>query len=427
MSALNSVSLATLCFLWACLVARSEPAEPIEQLENFDQVAPSNPKSVSHWGWTSEIKNRASAISQLDQVEVPGANGLALRVTVPEALPEGQDFYYLWPTRKDVLSPETTALRMRVRVAKGSFTLTCGAATAYFACSDVWAKPIHLEAGDWQTIEFSLLHDLQRNRRRAVFSAESPTIHLTRWIQEPLRLMIGKESSGELWIDDLQLMGTTIEPHTSSAENILSLSHGELKEAFTLTTEVKDDSVSRSDPASLLRKPGSISPNANGISVRMRGFEETSFVAVPIRVPSEATAFRLSLSVAHESNKKNLVVDFLALVAPDGKFPWSKLSETGFQLCLSPQKNLDVNWGFYHARCIVPNGRPENLVIPFSDFLCAYGNGCLKEQFLSQKPLDPTQIVALAFVPPFGQRMADTIFSIHSMDAIHMLPPPLPK
>lgn len=395
---------------------------PVESFEDV-RLGGANAESISHWRWSEEAKRRAKEFTQLRICEGEGTKGRALVVAISKPLPEGADLYALWTTSWDDLPPGTLSVRMRARVVAGNFTLTVGSATAYFANSDVWARPQVLGPGEWQTLEFSLVSDLHRNFRRAIFSAESPVIHYTRWIQEPMRVMVGAGSQGELWLDDIELV---ISPPEGGAQSVEALAAADLHRAFTFSTDDKEFDLARTPGREALRKPAILTlPDAPGrpLVARQRGLEEMSFIGFPIACPVGADAFRVTLEAAHPSRLDRLVVDFLALVSPDGAGPWDgtpKADSGGFDLCLSPSRTKGQSWGFYHARRSVPNGERVTLWIPFRDFLCAYGSGALRQRHQQQEPLRAGEVVALALVSPFRQASAETTFTIHSIEAVRL-------
>lgn len=403
--------------------------DSIAMLEDFEEGAARNAALISHWRWSAEDKDNAARTTSVLRERLPETSHHGLKVRVDAPLPLQPEWLTIWNTRADYLPPEAVAVRFRARVASGCFTITCGSATTYFACSDVWANPVTLRAGDWTTVELPLLTGLKRNFRRAVFSAESPVIHYTRWIQEPLRLMIDSSSQGELWIDDVLLVLADAQPAPPAQASVLS--SADLEKGFTFATDKKEFDLAGGLSTEALRKPASLSWSATSplLSVRQRGLEEMSFTAIPISAPAGANAFRLHGRFVHESNAPFVVVDFLALVVPDGTAPWRIPPRTGkgFDLCLTPTDTSGTSWGFYHSRKRVPNNQPVTLDLPFVDFLCAYGQGDLRECHLHQLPLNPHNIAALSFTSPFGQRPADTLFLIDALETVCLDPPPGPS
>jgi hypothetical protein len=424
----RSILLAVLLAGHLAPSARSIEPGGTMPVEGFDgaRAGGRSPDAISHWRWTKEEKRDARDFSRLEISE--DADQPALRVSIFNPLPRGAEFYGIWTTGLDVLPGDAKAVRMRVRVASGNFTLTVGSATAYFANSDVWARPQAVEPGGWRTIEFSLVSDLRRNFRRAIFSAGSPVIHYTRWIQEPMRIMVGADSFGELWIDDIELVlsGNATRAPDGAAINADALASADLGAAFTFSTDDREFDLARTPGKSAVRKPAVLKlarEAGDPLEASQRGLEEMSFIGIPISCPEGTDAFRVTMKVAHESRFKELAVDFLALVAKGGVLPWTRPQADvtgGFDFCLSPARTKDMSWGFYHARRIVPNGEPVELVIPFGDFVCAYGSGELRERQQSQQPLRADEIVALAVVSPFRQAAADTFFTIRSLEAVRL-------
>jgi len=426
---------------FACLVAgyftpfaippaRAGESNAAQPVEAFDRARADgrNPEAISHWRWTKEEKRGAKDFSRLEICDGGGANGGALKVSIFNPLPRGGDFYGIWTTGLDCLPPEAVAVRMRARAVAGNFTLTVGSATAYFADSDVWARTQVIEPGGWRTLEFSLVSDLQRNFRRAVFSAEAPEIHYTRWIQEPMRIMVGADSRGELWIDDVELVlsGRETSPPDQRQKKLHQLAAADLGRAFTFSTDDKEFDLARTPGKTAVRKPAvlNVPKSSDGMLVaRQRGLEEMSFIGIPLTCPEGTNALRVTMKTAHASRLENLAVDFLAIISPGGIFPWTKLpagEPGGFDFCLSPARTKGTSWGFYHARRIVPNGEQVAIVIPFGEFLCAYGTGELRARQQLQQPIAPGEVVAIALVSPFRQAAADTLFTIQSIEALRL-------
>lgn len=385
---------------------------------------------ITFWRWSEEEKRKAGDFSQLELASAPGVTGEALKISVRQALPRGLDFFALWSTGLDYLPPETTAIRMKARVASGRFTLSVGGPTAYFATSDVRAEPQVLEPSDeWQTVTFSLVSDLERNYRRPIFSSESPVIYYTRWIQEPMRLLIGVDSLGELWLDEIELIasgeGTDFPDYTE--ETVKLLAESDLSRAFTFATDDREFDLSHTPGKEPMRKPA-ILEGRGPLAARQRGLEEMSFIGIPTHCPEGTNAFRLTMKLEHAGTFEELAVDVLALVAPAGKFTWeqTKAAEPqpgGYDYCLSPQRTSGLSWGFYHARRAVRKGEVTTLVIPFTDFVCGHGSGELRERHQLQQPLAADEVMAVALVSPYRQRGADTNFTIEKIQAVSVLPP----
>jgi hypothetical protein len=417
--------------------ARAEESGVIKTLETFEGKAATppakarKPEAITFWRWAKEDKENAKEFSRLETGSMEGATGNAFKVAIFKSLPRGLDFYTLWLTDLDYLPPGARAIRLRARVVSGQFTLTVGSPTVYFGNSDVWARPQILTPSEtWQTLAFSLVSDLERNFRRPVFSAESPTIYYTRWIQEPLRLMIGEDSQGELWVDDITLVGLEGggEFPVYAPDKVRALGKADLGGAFTFATDDKEFDLSHTPGKGALRKPAILKlppDKETALVASQRGLEEMSFIGVPVSCPEETNAIRLTMKMDHPTRSGELVVDLWMLVAPDGRFPWTRPATTdggivGFDYCLSPSRTIGTSWGFYHARRTLRNGEGSTLVVPFADFVCGYGTGDLLARHRRQQPLLPREVVAVGLVSPFQQAAGETLFTIQSIEPVRV-------
>ena len=421
------------------LTMRLSAAEPavIQRIEDFEGVDTRSLRPLTFWRWTDEEKQNAAQYSKFELA--PEGSGKALRISILQPLPKGPSYYPLWSTGLEYLTPEADAIRMRVKVVSGGFRLTVGGPTAYFGTSDVHAAPQVLEPGDWHTLEFSLITHLERNYRRPIFSQEAPVIYYTRWIQEPMRLVMSADSQGELLLDDMELLsyGRGRPFPTFPAEAVRVLGEADAGTRFTFATDDREFDLSHTPGKEALRKPAVLTAITEGRgkwTARQRGAEEMSFFGLKTHAPKEANAVRLTLKMEHASDLKDLAFDLIALVGPGGEFPWDKTSpqevgtgnstakpasgEKGFDYCLSPARTRGISRGFYHARRAVPKGEWTQVIIPFADFVCAYGAGTLKERHLLQQPLQPGEITAVALLSPWRQNDADTLFTIDKIEFV---------
>ncbi|RBP44341.1 hypothetical protein DES53_104160 [Roseimicrobium gellanilyticum] len=410
----------------------------VQPLENFDAAAARDMVPITFWRWTPEQKKNAAAYSELKLVSDAGSKGQTLKVTLKQPLPDGMDFYPLWMLGLEYLPPETEAIRLRVKVLSGQFQINAGSPTAYFATSDVYTKPISITPGDWRTIEISLIHDLQRNYRRPIFSQQSPVIYYTRWIQETMRLQIGASSQGELLVDDIELVTR------GHGRPFATFSHGDIRPLgevdpatrFTFATDDREFALSHEPGNKAVRKPVILGAGTDPRTLwtaRQRGTEEMSYFGVKARAPKGANALRITLKMEHESALDLLVADIFALVGERAEFPWDKTTAATsateaiapgefkpFDYCLSPSRTRDVSWGLYHARRAVKKGEWTEMVIPFADFVCAYGSGTLQPRQLQQQPLTAEEVVAVAMLSPWRQRRAETHFSIGKIEFVSL-------
>jgi hypothetical protein len=412
----------------------------LQQLETFEQVGARGLRPITFWRWTPEQKRQASDYSDLQLAPGEGGKGQALKVTIKKPLPPAGDFYPLWMLGPEYLPPETDAIRLRVKVLSGQFELNVGSPTAYFATSDVFTKPITLTPGDWRTVEISLIHDLQRNYRRPIFSQQSPVIYYTRWVQEIMRLQMSASSQGEMLVDDIALVtrGQGKPFATFPPQSVRPLGEADPTTRFTFATDDREFTLSHEPGDKAVRKPAVLAPSPSSEAhalwtAQQRGAEEMSYFGVKARAPKGANALRITLKMEHASSLDPLAVDLFTLVGERGEFPWEKTTaEAGtstapgplkpFDYCLSPARTRDISWGFYHTRRAVKKGEWTELVIPFADFVCTYGNGTLQARHLQQQPIAPEEIIAVAMLSPWRQRRADTHFSIGKIEFV-ALPP----
>ena len=413
------------------LAAAVEPTV-IQQIDRFDDAGNRDLRPLTFWRWTPEQKQNAAQISQLQLV--PEGEGKALKVSITQPLPRGMDYYPWWSTNLEYLPPETEAIRMRIKVLSGRFQISAGGPTSYFATSDVRTKPLVLEPGDWRTVELSLTSHLERNYRRPIFSQDSPVIYYTRWIQEPMRLLMNADSQGEMLVDDIELItrGNGWPFATFEPAAIRTLATADPATRFTFATDDREFDLSQAAGMKAVRKPAVLSAATDGRgqwTARQRGQEEMSFFGLKAHSPKGANAVRLTLKVEHKGPFELLAVDVFTLVGGHGEFPWEKTKsqapsnattddQKAFDYSLSPARTRDFSWGFYHARRAVKNGGWTEVVIPFADFVCAYGNGSLKARHQQQQPLVAEEVTAVALLSPWRQRGADTVFTIEKIEFV---------
>ena len=338
----------------------------------------------------------------------------------------------------DYLPPETDAVRLRVKVLKGRFTMAVGGPTVYFGHSDVTTQAVTLDAathGEWSTVEWSFHQGLTRNFRRSQWARNSPIICYTRWIQEPLGIEVAAGSTGEVLIDQIELLAhgqgrpyPTFEPAAirTVAPGIDFEDPASMEKAFTVMTDVTEQPSFEQAPH-LVRKgwvPPRIARVGEGRTGRhslemvMTGTEEVCFAGLRILGTAEANAVALTLKAEYAGvGKPGVVLDFLAYAAPPEQrraFPWDGLRpppswrnspEIAFTYYLSPRSAVvePVSFGFYHIRRIVPNNAWVTLVLPLADFICNYGQGAMLPAFQKQAPLAGDNVLALTLLSYFGQ------------------------
>ena len=417
--------------------------ERVALLADFEDQRVGEPRpAIRYWKWTAQQKARAAEYSSL-QVVGDGAGGRhALQLTVTDKLPwTAHGRFRVLKLCEGLLPPRADAVRMTLKPLDGKMTLTVGGPTVYFGHSDVTAEPRTLDAVEddgWRTIEFSLNHGLRRNLRRAGLGRRSPVIYYTRWIQEPLFLTIVKPSSGRMLIDDVELIsrGEGQSYPTFERTQIRRVAPiadfetpADMQRTFTWFSS-PHGAPSFDGPPALARRtwkpPQMRRIQAGGgeggaWQVELQGFEEVCFAGIHVRGTAGANAMALRLKVDHpEESFRQVALDFLAMVAGRGDasaFPWEalrppaawrKAPEVAFTYYLMQNKLTGVSFGWYHLRRAVARGTWTTLVLPLTDFVCAYGQGGCEALFRRQQPLRGESVIALLFVPPYRQRSGVT-------------------
>jgi hypothetical protein len=432
------------------LAARGAPPETprvLGVIQDFEDVRAGKQQPIQHHTWNAEMQGNAERYSQIEIVPERAFGAQCVKITVTDNFPWGnREEYRALTIGPDYLPPEADLVRMRVKVLKGKMKLAIGSPTVYFGHSDVSSKQVEVSAAaepDWQTLEFSLLHDLRRNTRRARFGEKSPVIHYTRWIQEPLYLYVGKPSAGEFLLDQIELVtqgeGRPYPRFTTEQIRVVAKiadfeDPAERQRAFTFFHEPID----LTKPPYLVRegwKPPLLNLVAEGKSGKFslraehRGIEEACFTGIHALGLKEANAIACTLRVEHQSELKEVALDFLVYAAPAkgrDRFPWGdfqppeswRKSPLAFDYYLSHPQTRGPNYAFYHVRRTVKNREWTTLVMPCADFVCAYGQAECAPMFDKQLPLACDTIFALAFLSPYGQRNSPTVVLVDDLSFV---------
>ncbi len=416
-------------------------------LENFQTKAPGPLDPVVVWKWTPEQMAAASQYSSRAIRENANTGNRFLEVTmepsIPAALFTGPfDGFAVYSLGDGLLQPTADLVRFRVRVLQGICRLSVGSPTVYFGNSDVFARPVELEeGGGWATVEMPLNRDLVRNFRRAGFSLQATTVHYTRWIQEPMSLILVRPSVPvRIQIDDLELVslgeGRSWPQFAANQVEKLTVVAGfeapiDFSRAFTFTHFGSDYLASWNELNPHYNPPRlsvvALEPGEAGkaLEIRHRGLEERSFTGIRGFAPPAANAVEFRIRVEHPGGLAQQSIDFLAYAAPAadrGDFPWESLSYpppnpagTGFDYDFSQQRLGVLSHAFYHARRSLPRGQWTTVVIPFSDFASAYGAGTLKSRHLGQELLRGEEVFAVGLTPSYRQRSAESRILIDSI------------
>lgn len=443
----------------------AEDGKVLGVLESFD-AAPLGPFQkgfLDFWRWDEAKRTEARTWSQLEIVKAPDAeSGQCLRVVVKDAraLTDGGIALVRMAA---FLPPEADAIRLRVRVLRGEMTIYAGGPTAYYANSDVFTEPKTLRAADdaeWTEVTLPLNTPLWRNFRRAGFSADAPRCYYTRWAQEPMGLFLSPGSIGEMLIDRIDVIGCGHgKPFPDFARDQVQLvkiladfEDGVIRNAFTCymaatETEWFEESWKRAKP--LRFEPMQFQLHEGGMggrrSLELHGRTAEEVHCAGLRVNGAAGASGLAVTMRTEAPQRRetllggdrvVPMDFLVFVAPaDQPFAWSSVAATteqrampgpGFdqQLTLraiAARKNL--HFALYQARRYLKPGEWSRVILPAADFTCVYGQGTMREAFISHAPLDPARMIAFAWLPPWcrsGSRDAAVTVQIDQLDLVRL-------
>ncbi|QDU28132.1 hypothetical protein ETAA8_32320 [Anatilimnocola aggregata] len=433
----------------------AEPSRVLSVLRDFDRDQPGPLQPLKHHTWNATTQANAANYSQVEIVLL-AAEEQACKLTIGADFPWGnRDEYRALTIGPDYLPPAADALRLRVKVLRGKFTLAVGSPTVYFGHSDVATTTREVSKADgdeWQTIEFSLHHNLRRNFRRARFGEKSPVIYYTRWIQEPLYLYVDKPSAGELLIDQIELLTkgegqpfpTFTPDQVRPVATIVDFEkETDLQQAFTFF----QDPIDFTKPAYAVR-PDWLPPKLDRLAVghtglhslrsQQRGTEETCFTGIHAPGNKEANALQLTLKLDHDRLESEVALDFLVYVTLPGnsaRFPWQRFqppelwrsSPLAFTYYLGQQQTKGESYAFYHTRRSLPKGAWTSLVLPGDDFICAYGQGDCANLFQSQSPLKCDGIQAIGFVAPYRQRYGTTTVTIDELSWVQVPSTALPR
>ncbi|MEX2389560.1 MAG: hypothetical protein WD534_16915 [Phycisphaeraceae bacterium] len=418
-------------------------------LRDYQREQPGDARpAVVQWNWTDEQKEQAASYGITQVVEA--GEGRALKLTVTDQMPWGQrESYRVMPVGPTLLPPTADAVRLRYLVTEGRVILSCGGPTIYFGHSDVQTQPVTLTAdaaGRWQTVELSLHDGLMRNFRRAGFGRESPVIYYTRWIQEPLYLHAHRGSVGTVLIDRVELLHTGRgQPYPTfdadAVQVIASIADFALSDAMGGVFTATHKGVDFSGEPQLARPtwtPPKLSHHVpddgrgGALHIEHRGQEEVAFTGIKVAGAAEANAIAIDLRATHPADLDELSVDLIAYTAPqagDDAFAWEQFAppeawrdqpESSFDYYLTQEATRDVSHAFYHARRALANGEQTRVIVPLADFVCVYGAGDMAGAMQRQRPINPSQVIAVGLLPSWRQRSAPAVFEISRIDWVRV-------
>lgn len=435
-----------------CVVAIGRPAalaaptaeegHIIATLHDFEQneVGPWPPLTI--YRWTEEQKGKAETFTAREVRTGTPFGKQCLRVQIDSSFPWDKGNPLLMTLSRTHFPPEADAIRMRVKILKGTVALTVGGPTAYYGNSDAYARTEVLDAQsapDWVTVEFSLNHRLWRNNRRAGFSSAAPRIYYTRWAQEPTGFYALPPSAGEMLIDQVELIAKgegrpfpDLPPDSvDKLEGIADFEQEQdLAKAFTvLMADNQDKEFTLSwtrDPAPRYPPPvlSIVNDEQTGrraLSITATFAEEILWAGIKARPRAEANAICLTVRAARTSGEHGLhgygprePIDVAVWVAPpDEPFPWEAFGPAE-ELRAGPGPGYDYNmtyrtirntklasFALYQARRFLKPGEWETVSIPFADFTCFYGHGKYADRLRGHMALTGDDIIAVAFLAPW--------------------------
>ncbi|MEI8311384.1 MAG: hypothetical protein WCH98_11570 [Verrucomicrobiota bacterium] len=408
---------------------------------DLDGLSPFPAKPLTSWQWTPEEKKRADEFSSMSLTRDPSGNMLWTLKVSPD-IPFKRPYLETLDLGIKFFPPEADAIRMKVRAVSGKVIIGPGGPTAYFGNSDVFLRPVIVDAAkdgpEWRTVEFSLHDGLIRNFRRAGFSANAPWIYYARWAQEPTRFYVFKGSGGEIQIKDLEIITRGIaKPFPVFAGGdltpVATLADFHSNDALKTFTALVSGSSKEFDASwnlseKIARPPPEISvadDPESGRALHSKGLFLEEMSAVGIELSNVKDSDGLHFRIKADTDAGNAMIpavpcqplDFLLYLSTDGSaFDWKPFgpakelltgSRKGYDRNLSYDKLKEMpglSLAIYHARRFVPKGRWCDVVIPFADFLCIYGSGDLSDRFQKQLPPDPKKLIAAAILAPWPRK-----------------------
>ncbi|MEK7415156.1 MAG: hypothetical protein AAB263_17765, partial [Planctomycetota bacterium] len=390
--------------------------------------------AIDPWFWNKEQHEKALQHSQLSFTDVDGTR--CMRIAVSKDLPWTRDQYDITATNgPDYLDPTCDAIRLRCRVVDGTFRLTLGGPTSYFANSDVLTAPVTLTpTTEWRDVVIPLDCDLSRNFRRAGLGAKNPIVSYTRWIQEGMRAYLHSGSQGVLLIQRMELLAQGRgQPYPVPPAGGLTAVGPVIAPVATdlFSAFIQRDLALTEQPKIPNRtwKPATASIDAASgrpaWSIRMQGTEEVSFAGCRLTVPAAAQALTMDIS-AGQIPRDPLSIDILFLVA-DGEVPWETLAappawkvipETAFSVFFTGKTTDSVSLALYHVRRAVPAKTTATVLIPWEDAVCIWGAGTCAESFLQQRKLQPERIRALLVTPSYRHCRTESQFTIAAIQSV---------
>lgn len=453
----QSPLLLLLLLLLHALLPNSQAETVLATTSDLDGLELFGPRPITSWRWSPQQKADASRFSEMS-ISSDGSSSPIWKIRVDPEIPFVLPYLEVLSLGANYLPPEADAIRMKVRAISGTIHLTFGGPTAYFGNSDVFLRPVeitaHQKPSDWATIELSLHEGLIRNFRRPSFSRTSPTIHYTRWTQEPTYAYLLRGSAGEAHITDIEIishgcsqpfpdiaLSQTTNPHPIAD---LSSKHHTSKLFTALIGDTETEFVSNPDqhpPATIMHFTD---PTEGPVAqVKGRFLEEVS--AIGVEIPPDTRGDTLHLRARIDSpipsriapNVPAQPLDILLYESPDpSRFNGSPFvrptgsaahDATRFDRNLSHAnllKHQDLPLAIYQARRFTPPATWTDTLIPLEDFVCIHAQGSLTERFQRQLPPQPTHLISVALVPPWPRKgRPETTITLHHIQLVTRINP----
>lgn len=412
---------------------------PLGNVVDFREAAlgPYGRGFLENWRWSNENIDRGKATTRVEVVAIGDRHALRVRIDDGAIFDQGAiTLLRLAP----YYPPEADAVRMHVKVLSGKVRMFVGGPTAYYANSDVYTRSNEQQAAqppEWTTIDFELNHPLRRNFRRAGLSTEAQRIYYNRWAQEPVGVFLDAGSQGEFLIERIEIVARGQgRPFPKFAEQDVQLVKSiadfeETPAAPTFTLYMADREVEWFEESWRRAKPLRFSPTmlTVGYNDARRGHvlqavgpsaEEVHCAGIHT-TGAEANAIRLAVHHDAPGYRNTLVgagpaeaFDVLVFVAnanqPRGWQTWAASPElrrqTGpgfdYQLSYSVIRDRqDADFAIYQTRRYLKPCEWITLVLPAADFVCVYGSGAYRDHFQQNRPLECSDVTAVAWLNPW--------------------------
>jgi hypothetical protein len=440
----------------------------LETVMNFENLPVGKYAPLDHlwyYVWGTDNEQQGRAYSTLDVVSDVGTKALRLWINdqIPNAITSFDSPNSLANLKSVIrafsispyLRPEVDAVRIKIKLEQGQIGLALGSPVSQVGNSDVltavkYLSPAQMsdcnpKGGNWYECDFDLNDGLMRNARRGNFSLDSlgkaikysigslrdqEIIHYTRWVQEPLALYVVTYDSNDrlavsgnpiVYFDDFQLInkgkGKSFPVIGSSVQrHVVDTFESSISNVFTVNFQFPT-----AQPAPVLSQVVSGSSGLKSLQIVSNTHEENAWTGVNATGAgaSNAVSFEMKVSYGYPDGDTNHIVEFIALASDPGiAFNWTGLNDITreFSFILSKINSITRNFAVYHARRIVPRDQWVTVVIPFADFVAAYGSGSVfMSHHTEQRPLLGSEISVVGLQTSWVNSRGPTTIQIDSI------------